>query len=71
MLQQHLAEHVTQLKERDPKAARQIEKDLNDFFEQAAQAANEQQTDAETNADMANAQSVQPEQRIPQPSGLG
>ncbi len=62
MLQQHLAAHVNQLKEKDPKAATEIERDLNDFFEQAAQAANNEQA----NAEMANAEGVQPEQRIPE-----
>ena len=76
MLQQHLAEHTTQLKEKDPKAGAQIERDLNAFFEQAAQAANEQQQAAELNGEattteMANAPGVQPAQRIPEPSGLG
>jgi hypothetical protein len=74
MLQQHLAEHVTQLKEKDPKAGTAIEKDLNAFFEQAAQAANEQaaELNGEANTtEVADAASVQPEQRIPQPAGLG
>ena len=65
MLQQHLAAHVTQLKEKDPKAGREIERDLNEFFEQAAQAANEA-----TNTDMENAQGVQQEQRIPAAAGV-
>jgi hypothetical protein len=66
MLQQHLAAHVTQLKEKDPKAGREIERDLSEFFEQAAQAANEA-----TNTDMANAEGVQQEQRIPATPGVG
>jgi hypothetical protein len=53
------------LKEKDPKAGREIERDLNEFFEQAAQAANEA-----TNTDMENAQGVQQEQRIPTAAGV-
>jgi hypothetical protein len=74
MLQQHLAQHVTQLKEKDPKAGTAIEKDLNAFFEQAAQAANEQaaESNGEANTtEVADAASVQSEQRIPQPSRVG
>ena len=73
MLQQHLAQHVMQLKEKDPKAGSAIEKDLNAFFEQAAQAANEQATESNGEAiptEMANAPGVQSEQRIPQPPGM-
>jgi len=68
-----LAQHVMQLKEKDPKAGSAIEKDLNAFFEQAAQAANEQATESNGEAiptEMANAPSVQSEQRIPQPPGM-
>ena len=72
MLQQHLAQHVTQLKEKDPKAGSAIEKDLNAFFEQAAQAAQQaaQSNGEEIPTEMANAPGVQPEQRIPQPPGM-
>jgi hypothetical protein len=62
------------LKEKDPKAGTAIEKDLNAFFEQAAQAANEQaaESNGEANTtEVADAASVQPEQRIPQPSRVG
>jgi DNA-binding FrmR family transcriptional regulator len=76
MLQQHLAEHVTQLKTKDSKAGTQIEKDLNEFFEQAAQAANEQQQAAELNGEattteVENAPGVQQDQRIPAAAGVG
>jgi hypothetical protein len=74
MLQQHLAQHVTQLREKDPKAGAAIEKDLNAFFEQAAQAANEQaaESNGEANTtEVADAASVQSEQRIPQSARVG
>jgi hypothetical protein len=56
---------VPQFPSHDPKAGREIERDLNEFFEQAAQAANEA-----TNTDMENAQGVQQEQRIPAAAGV-